>query len=74
MVFRFEEARTVFYDEYARLIDDPDHSDEEERLILLRLSGALRLLTVCHCYRSPGEVIRIISARKATRAEAKFYP
>ena len=46
MVFRFEEARTVFYDEYARLIDDPDHSDEEERLILLRLSGALRLLTL----------------------------
>ena len=69
----FEEAKTVFYDEHARLIDDPDHSEEEERFVLLGLSGALRLLIVCHCYRSAGEVIRIISARKATRAESKFY-
>ena len=69
----FEEARSVFFDERARLIDDPDHSEDEDRFVLLGLSGALRLLLVCHCYRSEGEVIRIISARKATRAEAKFY-
>ena len=69
----FEEARSVFFDEYARLIDDPDHSEAEARFILLGLSAGLRLLIVCHCYRSQGEVIRIISARKATPAEAKFY-
>ena len=69
----FEEARSVFFDERARLIDDPDHSEDEDRFVLLGLSGALRLLLVCHCYRSEGEVIRIISVRKATRAEAKFY-
>ena len=69
----FEEARSVFFDEQARLIDDPDHSEEEDRFVLLGLSGALRLLLVCHCYRSEGEVIRIISARRATRMEAKFY-
>lgn len=69
----FEEAKSVFFDEYARLIDDPDHSHEEERFVLLGLSRALRLLTVCHCYRRRGEVIRIISTRKATRNEAKFY-
>jgi uncharacterized DUF497 family protein len=55
------------------LIDDPDHSDEEDRFVLLGLSQALRLLLVCHCYRSEGEVIRIISARKATRRESRFY-
>lgn len=69
----FEVARSVFFDEQARLIDDPDHSEEEDRFVLLGLSGALRLLLVCHCYRSEGEVIRIISARRATRTEAKFY-
>lgn len=69
----FEEARSVFFDEQARLIDDPDHSEEEDRFVLLGLSGALRLLLVCHCYRSEGEVIRIISARRATRTESKFY-
>ena len=69
----FEEARSVFFDEQARLIDDPDHSEQEDRFVLLGLSGALRLLLVCHCYRSEGEVIRIISARRATRTEAKFY-
>jgi uncharacterized DUF497 family protein len=70
----FEEAQTVFNDEHARLIDDPDHSSSEERFILLGLSGALRLLVVCHCYRSAGNVIRIISARKATAHESKAYP
>ena len=70
----FEEARSVFYDERARLIDDPDHSDDEARFILLGLSSSLRLLVVCHCYRSDDNVIRIISARKATAGELKSYP
>lgn len=70
----FEEARTVFFDERARLIDDPDHSEEEDRFILLGLSSRLRLLVVCHCYRSEGDTIRIISARKATARESKSYP
>jgi len=70
----FEEARSVFFDERARLIEDPDHSEGEERFILLGLSSSLRLLLVCHCYRSEGNVIRIISARKATTHETKSYP
>jgi len=70
----FEEARSVFLDERARLIDDPDHSGEEERFVLLGLDGSLRLLVVCHCYRSQEHVVRIISARKATKEEAKSYP
>jgi uncharacterized protein len=70
----FEEARSVFFDEQARLIDDPDHSEDEERFILLGLSSVLRLLVVCHCYRSEGNVIRIISARRATALESKSYP
>ena len=69
----FDEARTVFFDERARLIDDPDHSEVEERFILLGLSSSLRLLLVCHCYRSAGNIIRIISARKATARESKAY-
>ena len=68
----FEEARTVFYDERARLIADPDHSGNEERFVLLGLSSPLRLLVVCHCYRDKG-VIRIISARKATKSESRAY-
>ena len=70
----FEEARSVFFDERARLIEDPDHSEAEERFILLGLSNSLRLLLVCHCYRREGNVIRIISARKATLRESKSYP
>ncbi|MFO0040463.1 MAG: BrnT family toxin [Pseudomonadota bacterium] len=69
----FDEARSVFADERARLIADPDHSDDEDGFIILGLSAALRLLVVCHCYRGKDNVIRIISARKATSAEAKFY-
>ncbi|CEN56649.1 BrnT family toxin [Candidatus Methylopumilus turicensis] len=69
----FEEARTVFFDEHAKLIGDPDHSANEDRLILLGLSSGLRVLIVCHCYRSKGNVIRIISARKATTNETKAY-
>jgi len=70
----FEEARSVFFDDRARLIDDPDHSEDEQRFVLLGLSNALRLLLVCHCYRSDGNVIRIISARKATARESQSYP
>jgi uncharacterized DUF497 family protein len=70
----FEEARSVFVDERAKLINDPDHSDDEDRFVILGLSGALRLLLVCHCYRSDGNVIRIISARKASTTESKAYP
>lgn len=70
----FEEAKSVFYDEGARLIADPDHSEDEDRFILLGLSSALKVLVVCHCYRSDNGLIRIISARKASAREATFYP
>ena len=70
----FDEAKSVFVDERAKLIDDPDHSEDEDRFVLLGLSSALRLLLVCHCYRSESNVIRIISARKATAKESESYP
>ncbi len=69
----FEEARTVFFDEAARIIEDPDHSQREDRFVLLGMSGRFRLLLVCHCYRESEDQIRIISARKATSAEARHY-
>jgi uncharacterized protein len=69
----FEEAKSVFYDENAKLISDPDHSDKEDRFILLGVSYSLRMILVCHCYRSEGNLIRIISARKATAKESKAY-
>ena len=69
----FEEAKSVFTDPHARLIPDPDHSDEEDRYILLGLSEELRTLVVCHCYRRNSTVIRIISARKANRHEKNEY-
>lgn len=69
----FAEAKTVFYDEEALVIDDPEHSEEEERFIILGLSNRANLLVVCHCYRVSETVIRIISARKATKTESKFY-
>jgi len=69
----FGEAATVFYDERALFLADPDHSDEEDRFLLLGLSARLRLLVVCHCYRADDEVIRIISARKATKPEEVVY-
>ncbi len=68
----FEEAKTVFFDDLARLIHDPDHSIGEERFILMGLSEKYRLLTVCHCERN-GDTIRIISARKADKFETKQY-
>lgn len=69
----FAEAQTVFYDDEALVIDDPEHSEEEERFIILGLSNKTNLLVVCHCYRASETVIRIISARKATKTESKFY-
>jgi uncharacterized DUF497 family protein len=69
----FEEAKSVFFDENAKVIDDPDHSAEEDRFIILGFSQTARLLVVCHCYRSKNQVIRIISARKATRQESINY-
>jgi len=68
----FEEAETVFYDDEAVIIDDPDHSEEEERFILLGFSKKANLLVVCHCYRFC-DTVRIISARKATTKEAQRY-
>lgn len=69
----FEEARSAFLDDHARLISDPDHSEEEDRFILLGLSSTARLLVVCHCYREGDATIRIISARKAGRQETEQY-
>jgi uncharacterized protein len=69
----FEEARTVFLDENARLIADPDSSEDEDRFVLLGLSIRLRLLVVCHCYRENDEVVRLISARKADPSERREY-
>ena len=69
----FEEAKTVFYDEYALVIDDPEHSVDEDRFIILGFSAQAKLLVVCHCYRQSDMVIRIISARKATKNESKYY-
>lgn len=69
----FEDASTVFVDDNAILINDPDHSLEEDRFILMGLSGSLRVLIVCHCYRGEGQLIRIISARKADRQERQVY-
>lgn len=69
----FTEAQTVFYDNEALVIDDPKHSEEEERFIILGLSNKANLLVVCHCYRASETVIRIISARKATKTESQYY-
>lgn len=69
----FEDAQSVFSDERALLIDDPDHSEGEDRFVLLGLSHSLRLLVVVHCYRAEGHVIRIISARKADADEQSIY-
>ena len=69
----FEEASTVFADESARLKHDPDHSQAEDRFLLLGFSVKLRMLIVCHAYRENDEVIRIITARKATPSERRQY-
>jgi len=69
----FEEAQTVFFDEHALLMADPDHSGHEERFVLLGLNSPLRTLVVCHCYRRQGDVVRLISARRADRQERDQY-
>ncbi len=69
----FEEASTVFLDERALMFDDPEHSEEEERFLLLGMSEDANLCIVCHCYRKSDTVIRLISARKATKKEKERY-
>ena len=69
----FEEAKSVFYDEFAVQFFDDEHSSYEDRFLLLGRSSGTRLLIVCHCERDDGVVIRIISARKATQRESAFY-
>ena len=69
----FDDAKSVFLDDCAKMIPDPDHSVEEERFVILGYSSNLKLLVVCHCYRAGGRSIRLISARKATRREARIY-
>ena len=69
----FEEAQTAFYDATARVIYDPDHSEDEDRFILIGVSRRMRILLVSHCHRKDDEIIRIISARKATKNEQKQY-
>lgn len=68
----FEEAKYVFMDDFAILFDDPDHSEEEERFLILGMS-IKGICIVSHCYREHGNTIRIISARKATKKEQKTY-
>jgi len=69
----FKEAATVFLDPDATLLDDIGHSQYEERFNVVGFSENLRLLMVCHCYRNDDAIIRIISARKATRSESRLY-
>ena len=69
----FEEAHSVFYDEFAVQFFDEEHSTSEERFLLLGMSTGGRLLLVCHCEREADNIIRIISARKATKTESTFY-
>ena len=69
----FKEAATVFFDTNAIEIDDEKHSQQEDRFLIIGRSRKLRLLVVCHCYRENGEVIRIISARKAVDEEIELY-
>ena len=70
----FDEAKSMFFDEFAVQFYDPDNSElEDDRFLLLGLSHNSRILLVCHCERDSGDTIRIISARKATKRERKFY-
>jgi len=70
----FDEAETTFFDDEALVYEDPDHSPDEERFLLLGMSSNLRVLLVVHCLRQDGQAIRIISARKATKSERSNYP
>jgi len=69
----FEEAKTVFQDEMAYEIFDEKHSDDEDRYIIIGLSSKTRELLVCHCYRNGGDIVRIFSARRATKPEITIY-
>ena len=69
----FEEAKSVFYDDFTVEFFDEEHSDDEDRFILLGMSEKYRILVVCHYYRESDSVIRIISSSKATKEESKFY-
>jgi len=69
----FDEAKSVFYDEFAVQFYDDAHSEAEHRFLMLGVSSASRMLLVCHCERKSGNTIRIISARKATKNECKYY-
>jgi len=69
----FEEARSVFFDENAIQFYDPDHSEEEERFILLGTNFKLNVLVVCHCFRENEHTVRIISARRADKDEEAEY-
>ena len=69
----FQEAASAFTDEHARIIDDPDHSDDEDRFVLLGISARPRVVTIVYAYRDPEARIRIISARKATPQERALY-
>ena len=69
----FEEATAVFYDIFAILFDDPDHSDDEERFLIIGMSLSKGICLVSHCYRGADDAIRIISARKATKREQSVY-
>ena len=69
----FEVAKTVFYDDFAIQFFDTEHSSDEDSFLLLGMSSDTRLLLVCHCEKEDGNVVRIISARKATETEAQHY-
>ncbi len=69
----FQEAQSVFYDDFALQFYDEEHASNEDRFLMLGMSAEARLLLVCHCERASGEIIRIISARKATASESKYY-
>lgn len=69
----FEEAQTVFFDDFAVQFFDEKHASEEDRFLMLGMSSEANLLLVCHCERAGGDVIRIISARRATKNESKYY-
>ncbi len=69
----FEEAKSVFFDEFAIQFFDEEHSDTEDRFLMLGMSNQAKLLLICHCERDDGDTIRIISARKATNNESKYY-
>ena len=69
----FQEAESAFADEHARLLDDPEHSEAEDRFVLLGLSSRFRVLVVVHTYRGTEDIIRIISARRATKKERAYY-